>query len=141
MNCPAKHTDVDIPARDWACPECGADVDEGWWVRGWPPDANPECERLHEGDVVVCENCGFETTGRELATWYSKRRDLREQLAAYVHEAWSRWVKHAYEDLSQEEIEKRKKLADIPYWELPEWEKEKDRKEADKILAILVHHE
>lgn len=75
--------------------------------------------------------------------------DRREKLAAYAHEAWSGWMKYMFEKsgfnihegtivIPQELVERWSRQMNTPYDGLPESEKESDRKEADKMLAIMV---
>ena len=80
--------------------------------------------------------------------------DLREALAAYAHEAWSGWLRYLFSRCSSNAglyIDCGGQTAIIPAWavkrwarqmetsyvDLPEKEKESDRKEADKMLAIM----
>jgi hypothetical protein len=90
-----------------------------------------------------------------------KRQRIREKLADYAHEAWSGWMKHLF-DLSKitytrnyqsdeltpegvllipDALVKRwQRQMTTSYNELSDAEKDSDRKEADKILAILEDH-
>ena len=79
--------------------------------------------------------------------------DLREKLAALCHEQWSGWMKYLFEkcepcvDDGDEEtgeqaipcwaVERWKRQANTPYAALSDAEKDSDRKEADRILALL----
>ena len=73
--------------------------------------------------------------------------NVRELLAAYAHESWSGWMKYLFGksiDLSSgavvipgKLVKRWKRQIGTPYAELPEGEKESDRKEADRMLAIL----
>lgn len=76
-----------------------------------------------------------------------KTTDVREQLAAYAHEAWSGWMRYLFEK-SRETVDgsvvippwavaRWTRQAATPYADLPENEKESDRDEADKMLAIV----
>ena len=76
MRCIAKHTKVDIPDEEWFCPKCGAGVDDGWVIDYVPDEAHPDCELLHDEDYIICENCGYETTGKNLVRRYLKRKDM-----------------------------------------------------------------
>jgi len=89
-----------------------------------------------------------------------KRQRIREKLADYAHEAWSGWMKHLFNKskimysrdyqsdalnpggvLIPDALVKRwQRQMTTPYSELSEEEKDSDRKEADKILAILEDH-
>jgi hypothetical protein len=77
---------------------------------------------------------------------------LREQLAAYAHEAWSHWMKYLFSKatltaaeggfdegafIPNELVKRWQRQLETPYDALPESEKESDRAEADKILAIV----
>jgi hypothetical protein len=74
--------------------------------------------------------------------------EMRERLAAYAHEAWAGWMKYQFEKgvMSPDgmylmiplwAVERWMRQQNTLYAELPEAEKESDRKEADRILAIL----
>lgn len=72
--------------------------------------------------------------------------DLREELAAYAHNAWSGWMKYmfgkcekpaeGYLIIPQSLVLRWTRQMNTEYKNLPENEKESDRKEADKILEI-----
>lgn len=84
--------------------------------------------------------------------------DLREKLAEYAHEAWLGWMKHLFsKGVFLNEGNTMPKEGDhptmwmMPFWaierwtrqmntayaDLPEDEKESDRREADRMLAIM----
>ena len=74
------------------------------------------------------------------------KKELLEQLALLEHEQWSAWIEHmdkiAIHGTTTIEFElhawnERCRKATLPYGLLPEAEKEKDRKWARKVLAIL----
>ena len=72
---------------------------------------------------------------------------LREELAAYAHEAWAGWMKYLFdesEDGAHGTVVIPKKSADrwkiqmaTGYADLPESMKPSDRAEADKMLGIV----
>ncbi|MFA4971155.1 MAG: hypothetical protein WC683_00985 [bacterium] len=78
------------------------------------------------------------------------QEQLRERLAAYAHDAWSRWARAVLPDI-EGAVRRHHPCCDcaackrvlrwrgllVPYADLPEEEKASDRKEADLILAIL----
>lgn len=90
---------------------------------------------------------------------HSSTATLREVLAALAHEQWSGWMRHLFSKcssrivlrpLSAEEFstpadvviphawaERWERQMDTPYASLSETEKESDRKEADRVLAVL----
>lgn len=82
---------------------------------------------------------------------------LREQLAAYAHEARSGWMRWQFEQggtevvdtdeddelvtfwtMKPEEYKRWQRQMNTPYADLPENEKESDRRQADKILALIA---
>lgn len=76
---------------------------------------------------------------------------LREELAEYVHDAWSGWLQHLFrrccihEDANHCLIppnltHRLRRSMETPYSELPETEKEKDRLQADEMLKIIGKH-
>ncbi len=74
--------------------------------------------------------------------------DLREALADYAHEAWSSWMDYLFSrstDMGPDGVLIPRPLVDrwerqiaTPYADLPENEKESDRKEADRMLALVL---
>ena len=72
---------------------------------------------------------------------------LREELASYAHVAWSHWVKTIFSravfhangsaTISKETVARWRPLVNTRYANLSEDMKEKDRVEADRILAIV----
>jgi len=68
-----------------------------------------------------------------------------EDLAAYMHETWSKWFKHQSKCEAEfwnggknaDSLHRWNVQADTPYEELSEKDKEKDRKFAREILEIL----
>jgi predicted ester cyclase len=73
---------------------------------------------------------------------------LRERLADLAHKQWSgwmRWMIHCLESPDRDtHLARWKRQMETPYAELPETEKESDRREADKVVAVLkaskCHH-
>jgi len=69
------------------------------------------------------------------------KSDVREELAKYAHEVWSGWMKHMIPKIEQEDnqdwLDRWTRQMETSYDDLSEEEKESDRKEADKILAIV----
>ena len=63
------------------------------------------------------------------------RETSRESGADAVHQGWSHTARTS-EDQTPEKKEKRKKLADTEYKDLPDDEKEKDRVSADAVRAV-----
>ena len=65
-------------------------------------------------------------------------RELREQLAELEHEQWCNWSRALAESETLTDV----RLAEwsemwVPYSELSESEKERDRKYADRVLSLL----
>jgi hypothetical protein len=76
--------------------------------------------------------------------------ELREQLAALAHEQWSGWMRYLFEKcysdhhgmavvMPRESADRWRRQMNTPYAQLPEAEKDSDRKEADRVLALLPH--
>lgn len=79
---------------------------------------------------------------------YTFKEDVREELADYAHEAWSRWMKYMFKriynqvtgefaDDAHSWMERWATQVNTPYEYLTEEEKESDCCEADKMLAII----
>jgi hypothetical protein len=72
----------------------------------------------------------------------------REQLAALQHEIWSEWVRHMFEvsianvsgtvTIPQQYVEQWQREMNTPYNDLSEEEKDGDRKQVDKMTALLA---
>jgi len=72
---------------------------------------------------------------------------LRDELAAYAHNAWSGWMKYLFEKSIKSvdgtviipawAVERWERQANTPYNDLPSREKDSDRAEADQIINIL----
>ena len=80
---------------------------------------------------------------QKLPDWLESRRDfpegiLIEALSALIHEEWMHWAQHlvSSEKLSSERLERWKKLF-VPFRDLSEEMKEKDREWARKALTIF----
>ena len=63
------------------------------------------------------------------------RETSRESGADSVHQGWAHTARTS-EDQTPEKKERRAKLADTPYSQLPDDEKEKDRVSADAVRAL-----
>lgn len=63
---------------------------------------------------------------------------LREELAALEHEQWVRWTRHLLANGTPENIARWQRLCETPYEQLTEADKDKDRKWADRVLAVLA---
>ena len=63
---------------------------------------------------------------------------LREEIAEIEHNVWMTWARTILEKESIT-IERQQRWGTffIPYADLPEKEKDKDRKQADKVLAVV----
>jgi hypothetical protein len=75
---------------------------------------------------------------------------LREDLAALAHQQWAGWMRYMFrdtiptdeggEEILCTKVERWKRQMKTPYDKLPESEKESDRKEADRVLALIESH-
>ena len=67
--------------------------------------------------------------------------NLREEIAEVEHNIWTTWAKTILEKESIS-IERQQRWGTffIPYNELPEKEKNKDRKQADKVIEIIKRY-
>lgn len=84
---------------------------------------------------------------QEAQTPQEQVTDLREQLASYAHDAWSGWMHYmmgkSYRKsdgtwtIPKEYVERWGRQMTTAYENLPEKEKDRDREQADRILALL----
>jgi hypothetical protein len=73
--------------------------------------------------------------------------DIREQLAALEHEQWAGWMNYLFEKSNENEdgsvvipaalVSRWKRQMETSYVDLTEDEKESDRAIADKVIKIL----
>jgi signal recognition particle subunit SEC65 len=66
--------------------------------------------------------------------------ELMEPLAELEHDRWSGWMRHQFENWTEENIVRWKLLMNTPYSELEEHSKESDRREVRKTLAVIEPH-
>jgi hypothetical protein len=75
------------------------------------------------------------------------QQELREALADYAHEAWTRWMVHLFSvsatnkngsvTIPRATAERWMRLIKTLYADLREIEKDSDRKEADRMIEIV----
>lgn len=65
---------------------------------------------------------------------------LREELADLAHEQWSGWMRYLFDNWSDDSVARWQRQMETPYAGLSEEEKDSDRKEADRVLAVLRKH-
>jgi len=64
MTCTAKHTKYQPQTPDeWVCPKCGS---LGMVIEELDPKAAPDCEKIHELDVIQCPDCGHDGYGKHV---------------------------------------------------------------------------
>lgn len=73
--------------------------------------------------------------------------NMREELAAYAHEAWAGWMRYMFSKCHSNDageliipawaVARWTRQMSTPYWDLPIGEQDSDRAEADKMLAII----
>lgn len=73
---------------------------------------------------------------------------MKERLAALAHEQWSGWMQYMFSKSTVNKdgsmttpiwaVERWTRQANTPYAKLSEEEKMSDRKEADKILSVII---
>ena len=68
------HVKYQISDKDWKCPRCGCGAQvgdsDGWTIQD---SANFDCEELHPGDEISCEQCGEFMSGEQYSEWYAKK--------------------------------------------------------------------
>jgi len=131
----------------------------------WPVELCPVCGwRYAESAEKGCvpDSCSFrprpQTTAKEKFKQDHALRagpplptveyGLQEQVADYAHEAWAGWMRHLFEKSTRQDdgtvvipaslVDRWTRQMHTPYAELPESEKASDRKEARKIIYIII---
>ena len=71
---------------------------------------------------------------------FKLERELYEELASLEHEQWMDWAKNIAETekITPERLKRWKEDLFVPYEELPEEEKKKDRVWVNKVLKIIA---
>ena len=80
----------------------------------------------------------------------SVSESLRERLAALAHDQWSGWQRYMFKKCTLNEdgtvtipawaVERWQRQMSTPYSQLPESERESDRRQADRVLAVIEQH-
>ena len=114
--------------------------------RLWGEDSGLERERFCRETIRRAEAHGRAEAIAEMG-------GLRERLAALAHEQWSGWMRHMFAPetdairrvhssgarfMRDWAVKRWHRQMTTPYTELPDGEKESDRKEADRVLALLA---
>ena len=64
-------------------------------------------------------------------------KNLREKLSALLHEMWSNWANSILMNPSAKEVARARTLCALPFSELTEDQKDKDRVLADRVLELV----
>lgn len=104
-------------------------------------------EGQHE---ALLERLGELAKGQSAAAPTLDSPELRERLADYAHEAWSGWMYYLFDKSTRNAdgsvtiptslVERWHRQMKVKYAVLPPSEQESDRKEADRMLAIVREH-
>ena len=121
-----------------------ANDEEGLPWKYWAELPSPENLAVVAGIIVPveCPHCmGSGIEPKEQVD------DVREQLAAYAHTAWSGWMEYLFKQgttnpdgsftIRPGSVERWARQMRTTYWSLPEEERKSDLAEADQILAIV----
>lgn len=76
MICRAKHTKYQPGESEWNCPKCGEGRPGEFVIYDSDDLADLDCELLHSGDVLKCETCGFDCSGRYLSGLLAKKANM-----------------------------------------------------------------
>ena len=63
---------------------------------------------------------------------------LTEQVASLLHELWSKWFLHQYQNATNENVRRWMAQAGTTYWGLSESDKDKDRKLAQPLVEMIL---
>ena len=76
MQCPAKHTKYQPADEEWRCPKCSATSAEGWTIYDQDGTQIDGCEKLHNADLLYCEQCSHSETGQVFASRIARQKQL-----------------------------------------------------------------
>lgn len=113
--------------------------------------------RPEEGDIY-CQFCNCSSVAHDdaraihdilaaLAASLAPLADAREMLAALAHEQWTGWMRYLFSRttpsgdgalIPAQWVTRWQHQMDTPYERLSERDKDSDRKEADRVLAIIA---
>lgn len=78
----------------------------------------------------------------------TEKRTLREELSDLAHEQWTAWMTYLFSiseansdgsvTIPPQAVERWQRQIKTPYEDLSELEKNSDRKEADKVISMVV---
>ena len=75
VHCSAKHTRYQPPEDEkLVCRKCGNS--ESFWIQEVPEVAHEDCTILHDDDLLYCDKCNFEQSGRAYAAAAARRLNL-----------------------------------------------------------------
>ena len=102
------------------------------------------------GDAVVGIARAINDEIAEILREGKEKNQMREELAALIHDMWSGWIGHveAKSALNPDgsmtipawAVMRRKRQMEGSYDDLSESEKDSDRREADKVLTLLLDY-
>jgi len=77
MKCTAKHTKYQPgnSHKDWHCPRCGS-FSDAFYIDVPDPEAHEDCDKLHDDDYIICETCGYDFSGKKVASMLAKEKNL-----------------------------------------------------------------
>ena len=77
MTCTLKHVKYEPTDEEWLCPKCGAEAGDFYIeARENENDSSPDCELLHEDDVLDCNGCGYSVSGKAFSALIVKKKNL-----------------------------------------------------------------
>lgn len=76
--CLGKHTKYQPTEDEFRCPKCGTPPSDGLIIDNAedPPGSISECVLIHDEDALVCNYCGFTTSGRSFAASLVRKAGL-----------------------------------------------------------------
>lgn len=75
--CIYKHCLFQVPDEYWRCPKCNSTSEEGFYIYEGPNDFDigNDCNLHHDEDLIICEHCGYETTGKKFSKLIMKEQN------------------------------------------------------------------
>ena len=81
MKCTEKRTKYQPADEDFVCPECGIRLPD-FHIEDTCCELNGvinwDCTFLHESDLLMCENCKHELTGKQFARYLIDKKRLMQ---------------------------------------------------------------
>ena len=75
MECKARHAKFQPTNEEWACPKCGAGIEQ-FSIWEATEEAADGCELLHSDDWCSCSGCGYGAAGYKVSSALARKSSM-----------------------------------------------------------------